>query len=195
MVVFRVVDTGLYRATRTTLPRLALAADLRLSSLALVCLLVLATRARARLRALTVAPGDLGRFGRVVGAWLFGCWGTVHFTGIGRIPLPRWQDVAAFAGTGPLAEELLVRGLVLDAALGVWPARGRGPGRGAYVSAAVFALMHLQYHAFRVDTASLSQLAWTFPLGVILGWLGERTKSLWLAAATHAVNNAIVLLA
>ena len=51
-------------------------------------------------------------------------------------------------------------------------------------SAAIFALMHLQYHAFRLDAASLSQVAWTFPFGILLGWIVERTGSR-LASKVH----------
>jgi membrane protease YdiL (CAAX protease family) len=183
LVVFRTVDSGLYRLTRDSLPSLALLADVRIPSLALIAALVLAGDARARL----AWPRRDTRTLPWIAGWLGGMLVSVHFFGVGRIPLPRWQDTVAFNLTGPLAEELLIRGLVLSAAERVMPA-----GRALVFSALVFALMHLQYHAFRIDAASCAQLAWTFPFGILLAWLAQRTGSLWPSLALHWLNNALV---
>ena len=119
---------------------------------------------------------------------------SVHSFGFGRVPLARWQDVFAFTFTGPLAEELLIRGLVLTAAARIWPPSDLRPSRAVFFAATTFSLMHLQYHSFRFDSASCAQLAWTFPFGVLTGWMAERTGSLWPSFALHLLNNALVQL-
>lgn len=194
LVVFRLVDRGIFVLSERRVPALAVGADLRFTSLLLLCGLVLTTNARA---VLGLPRGDLRREVRLV-PWILGWLGatviSVHIFGVGRVGLPRWQDVFAFSVTGPIAEELLIRGLVLTAAECVWPPVGLRPGKAVYFSAAVFSGMHLQYHAFRIDLSSCLQLAWTFPLGILLGWIVERTHSIWPSLAVHLVNNALVLL-
>jgi membrane protease YdiL (CAAX protease family) len=187
LVVFRAVDTGLYRLFAPS--PLAMLADLRVTSACLLLALVLVGSAR-RVLALPRRPGS--RIWPFIAGWLGGMVVSVRFAGIGRVPLPRWQDVVAFNCTGPLAEELLVRGLVLTAATRFWPPAGDRPSRAVLFSAAIFALMHLQYHAYRFDSASLAQVAWTFPMGILLGWIVERTGSLWPSLALHVLNNVLV---
>src|SRR5262245_56001648 len=99
LVVFRAVDTGLYRLIAPS--PLALLADLRVTSLCLLLLLVLVGSAR-RVLALPHRPSTV--IWPWVGGWLAGMVVSVHFAGFGRVPLLRWQDVFAFTATGPLAE-------------------------------------------------------------------------------------------
>lgn len=84
------------------------------------------------------------------------------------------------AVVAPLLEEVLLRGVVLGALarrIGTW---------GAILgSAAVFALMHL-------DVWSLLPFA---VLGVGLGWLATRGRSLWPAVIAHVLYNAAILAA
>jgi membrane protease YdiL (CAAX protease family) len=80
--------------------------------------------------------------------------------------------------------------LILGAALALWP-----PGWKAVAwSAITFALMHLQYHGFRVNGLSLAQLAWTLPTGAVFAVVAMRTRSLIVVLLLHIANNAIVLL-
>lgn len=188
LVAFRAVDGGLYRILELRAPRLALLADLRITSLVLIASLVVATHARASLG----APRMSRRVVSWSAAWLAGESLLVHFTGIGRVPLERWQDVVAFSATGPVAEELLVRGLVLTAAQKVWPSTSDGPSRAGTFSAVVFSLMHLQYWSYEVSAASCAQMLWTFPLGILCAWIAERTKSLRPSVALHLLNNLLV---
>ena len=81
---------------------------------------------------------------------------------------------------GPLAEELAFRGVVLRAAgarWGQWPA--------IVGTAALFSAYHVT--------------AWTavphFVLGVVLGWLAWRRRSLFSAIALHSLSNGIVVAA
>jgi uncharacterized protein len=82
---------------------------------------------------------------------------------------------------GPLAEELLYRGVAYSAM------RRHGPVVAALASSAVFALLHV--HPLVVATA--------FVLGLVNAVLVERTGSLWPAVASHVTFNlgALVLAA
>lgn len=74
-----------------------------------------------------------------------------------------------------LLEELLFRGLVLSAM------RPAGDGVAVFGSALIFALMH----------NSLSQLPFTFVLGLLLGYITVRTQSILPAMLIHFLNNGL----
>lgn len=88
--------------------------------------------------------------------------------------------VLTVALLGPTLEELLLRGVVLDAVLGRF---GRWAAIG--VSSLAFAALH----------ASL----WSFlPLAVLglgLGWLAARSRSLWPAITAHVLYNGVLVAA
>lgn len=94
-----------------------------------------------------------------------------------RAPILGWL-LALVTLVGPAAEELFFRGLVHG-----W-LRGRiGPGRSIAVSALLFALLHNDPVAF-------------FPilgLGLIFGWVYERTGLLAAPVAVHVLHNAGML--
>lgn len=79
---------------------------------------------------------------------------------------------------GPFAEELAFRGVVLRAAAARW---GQWPA--ILGTAVLFAAYHVT--------------AWTLVphvvLGVVLGWLAWRRRSLWSAICLHALSNGIVV--
>ncbi|MCF3650355.1 CPBP family intramembrane glutamic endopeptidase [Synoicihabitans lomoniglobus] len=84
----------------------------------------------------------------------------------------------ALIGMAPITEELVFRGLILAGLL-----RTVRPHRAILISAACFALMHLNF----------SQLMPTFCMGLVLGWVYYRTQSLLLCMIGHAVHNTVVL--
>ncbi len=94
---------------------------------------------------------------------------------LGELVSGSWQGMALAVLVGPLVEEILFRGVILRGLLG----RGR-PMTAIFVSAALFALTHL----------NPAQLPVAFGLGVVLGWVYVRTRSLGLCVAGHALNNA-----
>lgn len=82
------------------------------------------------------------------------------------------------AGAVPFAEEVVFRGILLDAC------RQRMGSTGAVIiSAVAFGLVH----------AEPSIIVATGLLGVVLGWLRVRTDSLWPPIALHAANNGLAL--
>ncbi|HLP01279.1 MAG TPA: type II CAAX endopeptidase family protein [Opitutaceae bacterium] len=98
------------------------------------------------------------------------------------------NDLAAHPFSAPfmlvvvaaVTEEFVFRGLLLRGLL----ARV-GPGRAIAISAGLFAIMHL--NPWQVPAALF--------IGVILGWVYWRTRSLALCVAGHAFHNATTLLA
>jgi len=81
---------------------------------------------------------------------------------------------------GPVLEEALLRGVVLGslrARLGVWPA--------IVASSLAFALLH----------ASLWSLLPLTVLGIGLGWLAVRSRSLWPAILAHVLYNGVLVAA
>ena len=86
----------------------------------------------------------------------------------------------AAAVLAPLLEELLFRGIVLRSFLRQYP-RGRAIG----LSALLFGLAHLNLVQFVVGTL----------LGLLLGWLYERTRSVWPGVLLHAGYNSAALAA
>ena len=84
---------------------------------------------------------------------------------------------------GPVVEELLFRGVLLSAAM-----RHMTPGAAAFMTAALFACVHLP---------DLGFLWYALPnlllLGLVLAWLRLKSGSLWPAVLAHAVNNALAV--
>ncbi|WP_185817075.1 CPBP family intramembrane glutamic endopeptidase [Hymenobacter metallilatus] len=76
----------------------------------------------------------------------------------------------------PVMEELLLRGVVLQGLLRNFPDR---PWIAIGQSALIFGIMHLN------PPQSLA----TFGLGLLMGWLYFRTRSLWLCMGVHFLNN------
>jgi membrane protease YdiL (CAAX protease family)/NAD-dependent dihydropyrimidine dehydrogenase PreA subunit len=88
--------------------------------------------------------------------------------------------VVLVALVGPAIEEVLLRGVVMGAVqrrFGVWPA--------IVVSAVAFALLH----------ASLWSLLPLTVLGVGLGWLAARSRSLWPPIIAHVLYNGVLVAA
>lgn len=77
-----------------------------------------------------------------------------------------------------LLEEFMMRGAVLGVL------RRFGDGFAIIASSIVFALMH----------ASLVQFAFAFLVGIILGFVTVKSKSIWPAVIIHAVNNFISII-
>jgi CAAX protease family protein len=79
----------------------------------------------------------------------------------------------------PVLEEMLFRGIILRSFL-----RQYRPRKAILLSALLFGLAHLNVYQFVV--ASL--------LGLLLGWLYERSRSLWPCILLHASYNASIVL-
>jgi len=86
-----------------------------------------------------------------------------------------WQGPVLAVLIAPLTEEFVFRGLILRGLLGRWR-----PVAAITASAALFAATHL----------NPAQAPVALLLGVILGWIYVRTRSLGLCVLGHALNNA-----
>ncbi len=79
----------------------------------------------------------------------------------------------------PIVEELIFRGVIMNGFMRNYPKF-----LAIFFSALLFALFHLNPWQFPA----------TFALGLLLGWLMVRTKSIVLSIIVHALNNLMVLL-
>lgn len=86
--------------------------------------------------------------------------------------------MALVALIGPVAEEIYFRGLLYG-----WLRARIGVAKGLFLSALLFSLLHANGYAF------LPILA----LGLLLGWVYERTGSLAAPIAVHIVHNVVML--
>ena len=89
--------------------------------------------------------------------------------------LPLSIELVCVCGLGPLCEELLFRGYVMQAL------RTHGDWFAVTVSALLFGLMH----------GNVEQIPFAFIVGLALGWLLVMTDNIWLCVAVHFANNAV----
>ena len=85
------------------------------------------------------------------------------------------SSLIALVIVAPLTEELLCRGLILSGFLRRYSAR-----KAVLASALLFAAVHLNPYQFFS----------AFVLGVLMGWVFLKTRSLWPCIYAHALNNA-----
>jgi membrane protease YdiL (CAAX protease family) len=103
---------------------------------------------------------------------------------VGMIRSDGWPLLALAAVVGaPLAEELTFRGFFY----GVLAASPAGPTVAIIASSALWAALHASYSAYG--------LAAIFLIGLYLGWLRQKTGSLWPPVICHAVYNAAIAVA
>lgn len=82
---------------------------------------------------------------------------------------------------GPIGEEFLFRGAVLNSLLEWEKIKGK-PWRAILLSAALFSLAHI----------NPAQLPIAFTLGLLLGWLRCKTRSLMPGILIHCLNNSLI---
>ncbi len=98
---------------------------------------------------------------------------------LGHLVGSSWQGLVLAVVVAPLTEETLFRGIILRGLLARWK-----PWAAILMSAALFALMHF----------NPAQGPIAFGLGLVLGWVYVRTRSLGLCMLGHALNNASTFL-
>ncbi len=94
---------------------------------------------------------------------------------LGRLMAADWFGPILAIVVAPLTEEVLFRGVILRGLLSRWK-----PWAAITLSAVLFALMHV----------NPAQTPVALVLGLILGWVYVRTRSLGLCMLGHALNNA-----
>lgn len=102
---------------------------------------------------------------------------------IGYDSVKGWQILLAFVGLvilPPIAEEMMFRGFLYKGLTSKWPKV-----LSAFLASGLFALVHFQWNV-GVDV---------FVLSLILIFLLEKTKNLWVCIALHAIKNGMAFLA
>ncbi|MFQ5844034.1 MAG: ABC transporter permease subunit/CPBP intramembrane protease [Planctomycetota bacterium] len=93
---------------------------------------------------------------------------------------PVWVGIVLLAVLPPVCEELLCRGFLVAAF------RARfGNGRAVWITALLFAALHLDLHRFPA----------TFAAGLLLGFVRVRSGSVFACMVVHAVYNGVIALA
>jgi len=138
---------------------------------------------------------DGGRLRALAGAWLLGVLVATFVLDIGRLEAETVTLVFGHVVAVVLAEELVFRGAVFGIAVRVCPvAVGIPFGLTVVLSAALFALRHLQYWDFDVQ-ATWNARFYTPVMGLVLGVLRARSGSIWPSIALHGASNVLATLA
>ena len=116
-------------------------------------------------------------YGSIVHAFLKGGW---HAYTVGVAPL------VGFLFIGALGEELFFRGALFEVGERLF-----GPNSLVTLlgSSVLFSLHHFQLHGYQLTEASLLQVAYTLPMGLVFGKLRLLTKSIWPGLLLHIVTN------
>jgi membrane protease YdiL (CAAX protease family) len=118
-------------------------------------------------------------------------WGVVVFV-VGRLidygTSPDRETLLGSLIGWVLVEEFLFRGALFDlvdrvAADASWDVA-------IVVTALLFAVSHLQYHAFKLRESAL-QIAYVVPTGLLFGFVRRETGSIWAPVLLHGLANAI----
>lgn len=124
--------------------------------------------------ALVLLAGELNNF--LLGIFPISAWERQAFESMASGSVPAVTAVCLLA---PVIEEMLFRGVFLRSFLAQYP---RGMAIGA--SALIFGVAHLNVYQFAI----------AFVLGLIAGWLYERSRSLIPCIALHALYNTSVVM-
>ncbi|CAN5805122.1 hypothetical protein BH11GEM2_BH11GEM2_18990 [soil metagenome] len=61
-------------------------------------------------------------------------------------------------------------------------------------TAALFSAQHLQFYHYHISVPALEQLEYTFPMGLVLGYIRSESRRVWNAVGTHMATNAVTVL-
>lgn len=117
--------------------------------------------------------------------WLAGCALFAIVTGHWIVYARGYPAVAAFLVFGPLGEELLFRGLVYERIQALSPLSALWP---ILISSLTFSAHHLSLNT-APDGLALTQVLFTFPMGIVLALLRHRTGSIWPGFLLHFATN------
>lgn len=185
------VDRFLFRMLPAPL---SLLADLRITSLLLVSAIYFSLKEIYGFAALS-KPRLSRRVVFMVVSWLPL---TAYFVLIRKVWVPRlptWIDITAFMLTGLIAEEILFRGILFNLAERVFGARSLF--KFTYpvlITSLLFGLQHLSYHSFSLNSAALTQVAYTTAMGIVFGSIKEVSGRIWPAILFHMLNNSFTLM-
>lgn len=89
----------------------------------------------------------------------------------------------------PVYEEVLFRGVILSVLLSRFK-----PWKAIVFSALLFGLWHLKNIVYMDMSSLVHQMCYTgLVFGPLMAWITYKTKTIWLAACLHYLNNALLL--
>ena len=95
---------------------------------------------------------------------------------MGMLGEETWIIFITVAISAPILEEILFRGIILDGFL-----KNYSPTKAIVWSAVIFGLIHMNPYQFIGATL----------VGILMGWIYWRTRSLWLCILIHFINNSL----
>jgi membrane protease YdiL (CAAX protease family) len=187
------IDNIFYKLFTSITPSLSIIAQIRLTSLA-VCFIIYRFSKNITLGNLPEKPN----WQLAIKTSLIWILPTAYFVLIKRVWVPEiltWIDITAFMITGLLAEELLFRGSIYELANKVMPNAKMGSFSGAVlISALLFGLQHFSYHHFQLSQAAITQVIYTFIMGLFFAKVRETSGKLWPVIVLHLITNSFTLL-
>lgn len=173
---------------------LAIVADIRLTSLAILMMVYLWLK--------KIIPDDhyQSYYPLKRAVWMSIVWLilTAYFVLVRKVWVPslqNWTDVVAFMVTGVVAEEILFRGIIFDLTRVAFKAKKvlafSAP---VLISSLLFGLQHLSYHGFQITPASITQVVYTTLMGLVFASIREASGRLWPAVDFHMLNNLFTLI-
>ena len=187
--LIRYTDLFLYRAAIYSLPATAWIPDVRITSCLVAFALYLLVQKLWPTRREAFQKKDAYWVALVSIGWLLGTVVAVFGVRVYLPPIHGVVETLAFLVFGLMAEEFLFRGAIFSIAKqlgGAWFA--------IFASAIFFSLSHFQYHAYDLTSEAITQVAYTFPMGITFGFVRERSHRLWPVIVVHLINNGIGLM-
>ena len=187
--LIRYTDLFLYRAAMYSLPAAAWIPDARITSCLIAFALYVLVRKRWPAHREALQSKDVYWVALVSAGWLLSTVVAVWWVRVYLPPIHGVVETLAFLVFGLTAEEFLFRGAIFSVAKqlgGAWFA--------IFASAIFFSLSHFQYHAYHLTPEAMTQVAYTFPMGIAFGFVRERSDRLWPVIVLHFINNGIGLL-
>ena len=187
--LIRYTDLFLYRAAMHALPAAAWIPNVRITSCLTAFWLNVLVLKRWPAHREALRKKDVYWVALASTGWLLGTVVAVFWVRVYLPPIHGAVEILAFLVFGLMAEEFLFRGAIFSVAKqlgGAWFA--------ILASAIFFSLSHFQYHGYHVTLEAITQVAYTFPMGITFGFLRERSSRLWPVIVVHFLNNGIGLL-
>ena len=121
-------------------------------------------------------------------SFIYACFGVTEKWLIDLRQLPvtsKWVTILTICLTGPIVEEIIFRGFVLNSSIG-WGRASKT--MGILLTSVLFTILHIQYE-------SITTFIYIFILSAILGVLRINSRSLLMPMALHALHNGYTVLA
>lgn len=174
---------------------LAILADLRISSLAIVTIIYMYVYKFYPIQNDVIDRKKLEKAIVISIIWIIM---TAYFVLVKKVWVPallNWVDYFAFMITGLLAEELLFRGALFNLCQSFFGSKAIARiSVTVWITSLLFGLQHLGYHHFRIDASTITQIIYTIIMGIVFGNLRLVTGKVWPVILFHFITNSFTVI-